>query len=246
MKEHDKASAMNEAEIRERAKAELPAREKESVLRQIAAFAVTVGKGAASLVDRLRGVRDPDEAISELDAQLAANRDRREPLSARFERLYGEIAAKKKVFTAAPPAKKKILELELRGLISEYKGIERQLAVYFENERMLNTVRARTLELTAMGLRKLSGKDIDRLTDKIEDAAGDADDASDAMRDLEKAGKRSVTDDADSFAEALAGFDETFVEKPEEPDGGEKSAEQPSDFAEASRVEAKKDEGELA
>ena len=245
MKEHEKANAMNEAEIRERSKAELPAHEKESVLRQIAAFAVTVGKGAASLVDRVRGVRDPDEAISELDAQLAANRERREPLSARFERLYGEIAAKKKVFMSAPPAKKKILELELRGLIAEYKGIERQLAVYFENERMLNTVRARTLELTAMGLRKLSEKDIDKLTDKIEDAACDADDVSDAMRDLEKAGKRSVTDDADSFVDALAGFDETFSEEPAEAAGGEKSADPSADVAEPD-LARRKEEGEIA
>ena len=244
MKEKDDVGAESEASIRERAKSELPAREKESVLRQVAAFAVTVGKGAVALVDRLRGVRDPDEAISALDAQLKANRERREPLSARYESLYGEIAAKKRTFMAAPPARKKILELELRGLISEYQGIERQLAVYFENERMINTVRARTVELTAMGLRKLSEKDIDKLTDKIDDAAGDADDVSDAMRDLEKAGKRSVTDDADSFADALAGFDETFAEEPAESAG--KSADMAPGFANDDQFKVKKDEGELA
>jgi hypothetical protein len=238
------AGAESEASIRERAKSELPAREKESVLRQVAAFAVTVGKGAVALVDRLRGVRDPDEAISALDAQLKANRERREPLSARYESLYGEIAAKKRTFMAAPPARKKILELELRGLISEYQGIERQLAVYFENERMINTVRARTVELTAMGLRKLSEKDIDKLTDKIDDAAGDADDVSDAMRDLERAGKRSVTDDADAFADALAGFDETFAEEPAESAG--KSADMAPGFANDDQFKVKKDEGELA
>ena len=201
-------NATEEADVRERAKKELPEREKQSVLRQMAAFAATVGKGAASLVDRIRGVKDPDEAISALDAQLAANRARREPLSARFESLYSEIAAKKKVYLAAPPVRKKILELELRTLLAEYKGIERQLAVYFENERMISTVRARALELVAMGLRKLSEKDVDKLADDVDAAADAAANVSSAIRDLERAGSRSDAFDADEFTEALDGFDD--------------------------------------
>ena len=141
MDEGKDAVAQPEAEIRERSKTEMTPQAKELVVRKVAAFAVTLGKGAASLVDRMRGVRDPDAAISALDAQLAANRERREPLAARSEKLYGEIAAKKKVYLAAPPARKKILELELKSLISEYQSLERQLAVYFENERVISTVR---------------------------------------------------------------------------------------------------------
>ena len=219
MNENKPGEASDEADIRERAKTELTPRARESVLRQMAAFAATVGKRAASLVDRLRGVKDPDEAIAALDAQLAANRERRLPLSDRFEKLYGEIAAKKKVYMAAPPARKKILELELRGMLAEYKGLERQIAVYFENERMISTVRARTLELTAMGLRKLSEKDVDSLTDKIDNAVDATEDISDAMHDLENAGKRREPGDADSFDEALAGFDESFAAEPAEPAG---------------------------
>ena len=235
-----------EAELRERARTELPEREKQSVMRQVAAFAVTIGKGAVALVDRIRGVKDPDAAISALDAQLAANRARREPLASRYEALYREIAAKKKNFLAAPPPRKKILELELRGLLSEYQGIERQLAVYLENERVINTVRARTLELTAMGLRKISEKDIDKLTDDLTDAAGEADDVSDAMRELEKAGRRSVADDADAFADALAGFDENFADEPAEAAGGEKAADDPFAGFEEPKPEAGKEDGELA
>lgn len=212
--------AQPEAEIRERSKTEMTPQAKESVVRKVAAFAVTLGKGAASLVDRMRGVRDPDAAISALDAQLAANRERREPLAARSEKLYGEIAAKKKVYLAAPPARKKILELELKSLISEYQSLERQLAVYFENERVISTVRGRTLELTAMGLRKISEKDIDALTDKIDDAAGDAEDVTGALHDLERAGKRRDSEDPDAFADALAGFDESYsAEASAEPSG---------------------------
>ena len=239
----EKTAAPSESEIRERAKVEMTPQARESVLKQIATFAVSLGKGAGALVDRIRGVRDPDAAIAELDAQLAANRARREPLSSRYEKLYVEIAAKKKLYLAAPPARKRILELELKGLISEYQGLERQLAVYFENERMINTVRGRTLELTAMGLRKLSEKDIDKLTDDIDDAVGDQEDVSDAVLDLEKAGKRRDAGDADAFADALAGFDETVAEP--EPSAAEAAgAEDP--FAGFETAAEKDREGEIA
>ena len=235
MNEKNPRETSGEAEIRERAKTELTPQARESVLKKVAAFALTLGKGAGTLVDRIRGVRDPDEAISALDAQLAANRERREPLSSRSEKLYLEIAAKKKVYLSAPPARKRILELELKGLVSEYQSIERQLAVYFENERIINTGRGRTLELTAMGLRKISEKDIDRLTDEIDGAAGDAEDVSDALRGLEKAGKRREADDADAFADALAGFDESAASDPSLPaEAGHSAVEGFADFDEPS------------
>lgn len=202
-----------ESEIRERAKAELTPQARASILKSVTDFALSLGKTAGALVDRIRGVRDPEAAIVAFDAQLKANRERREPLSARYEKLYSEIAAKKKAWQAAAPARKRILELELKTMLSEYKGIERQLAIYFENERMLNTVRGRTLELVANGLRKLSEKDVDRLTDDIEDAAAAAEDISGAMKDLENAGRRRESeDDQASFEEALAGFDEAVAD----------------------------------
>lgn len=209
MQEKKSPSPSEEAEILERAKTDLTPEARKSVLKQMAAFAVSMGKGAAALVDRIRGVRDPNEALAEFDAQLAANRERRDPLSAQYEKLYAEIAAKKKSYLTAAPARKKILELELRGMLSEYKGIERQLAIYLENERVITTVRARALELTAMGLRKISENDIDKLTDDIEDAVVDREDVADALNDLEKAGKRREKNDPDAFADALAEFDET-------------------------------------
>ena len=214
MSEEKKEAALPpESEIRERAKTELTPQARASILKSVADFAVSLGKTAGTLVDRIRGVRDPEAAIVAFDAQLAANRERREPLSARYEKLYGEIAAKKKVWQSAPPARKKILELELKTLLSEYQGIERQLAIYFENERMLNTVRGRTLELVANGLRKLSEKDVDKLTDQIEDAAADAEDISGAMKDLENAGRRRESEgDQASFEDALAGFDDVAAD----------------------------------
>ncbi len=231
-----------ESEIRERAKTELTPQARASILKSVADFAVSLGKTAGTLVDRIRGVQDPEAAIVAFDSQLAANRERREPLSARYEKLYSEIAAKKKVWQSAPPARKKILELELKTLLSEYKGIERQLAIYFENERMLNTVRGRTLELVANGLRKLSEKDVDKLTDQIEAATADAEDISGAMKDLENAGRRRESEsDQASFEDALAGFDESAAE----PAAGEGAAADPfAGFGEAEKPQMK--EGELS
>ena len=234
MSEEKKEAALpSESEIRERAKTELTPQARASIVKSVADFAVSLGKTAGTLVDRIRGVRDPEAAIVAFDAQLAANRERREPLSARYEKLYGEIAAKKKVWQVAPPARRKILELELKTLLSEYQGIERQLAIYFENERMLNTVRGRTLELVANGLRKLSEKDVDKLTDQIEDAAADAEDISGAMKDLENAGRRrELESDQASFEDALAGFDEVAAE----PSVGEGAAVDPlAGFGEAEK-----------
>lgn len=120
----------NEQAVREQAKTELSSEAKKSILKSLSEFTIALGKGASALIDRLRGVQDPDAALSALDAQLAANREHRAPLQKRYEQLYGEIGAKKKVYLAAPPARKKILELELKAMVAEYQGLERQLAVY--------------------------------------------------------------------------------------------------------------------
>lgn len=201
-----------EGELLERAKKELPPQTKKSILKSVAELAVKVGREAGALVDRLRGVRSPEAVVAEMDAQLAANRERREPLSHRHEELYLAIAAKRKQYLAAPPARKKLLELELKGMLAEYKGVEREMAVLFENERVASTVRGRTMELIAMGLRKVREADIDRLSDNIEDAAADAEDVSGALDDLEKAGARREREgDAEAFEAELAGFEDEAV-----------------------------------
>ena len=175
-----------------------------------------LGTGVAGLVKKLAGVQDPQEMIDSFTAALDANRARREPLRARYDTLYREIAAKKRDWQSAPPARKRILDLELRTLLSEYQGIERQLTAYFQNERTLVAVRTRVEEIVAIEMRKVSEKDIDRLTDKLDDAVADAEDVAGAVRDLEGAGKRRE-DAGGSLEDALAGFD-TSGDLPE--DGG--------------------------
>lgn len=167
-----------------------------------------LGTGVAGLVKKLSGVQDPQEMIDSFSAALDANRTRREPLRERYDVLFRDIAAKKRDWQAAPPARKRILELELRTLLSEYQGIERQLTAYYENERTLVAVRTRVEEVVALEMRKVSERQIDRITDKLDDAVADAEDANDAVRDLENAGRRRNSEaDSASLEDALAAFD---------------------------------------
>lgn len=206
----------------ERAKTELTPQARTSILKRVAEMAAKVGRGAGALVERVKKARSPEAAVEALDAQLEENRARREPLSKRYEELYAAIAAKKKQYMAAPGARKKLLELELKGMLAEYKALERQLTVLLENERVAATVRGRTMELIAMGLRKVSEGQIDRLTDHIEEATGEADDVDGALRDLEKAGaRRDREEDADAFEAELAGFDEELPAGVEAMEAGE-------------------------
>lgn len=173
--------------------------------------AQTLGKASVALVNRLRGIRDPEAAIAELDGQLAATRAKREPLSARYEELYLSIADRKKLWRSAPPARKKMLEMELKTLLAEYKSVEGQLSTLFEHERLIVTVRGRTLELAAQGLSLPKVEDVDRLTDDIENAVDETEDLSDAVADLDKAGVRRERTSVD-LEDALAEFGDAETE----------------------------------
>ena len=191
------------------AKAKIPASRMRGILASVGEFAAKAGKLAGDLVRRIRNEKDPEEMLKSLDASLAANKEKRQPLFDRNAALAAEIGAKKKVYEAAPPARRKMLELELRNLLAEYKANERQLTAFFENENALTVVRGRLLEQIALGMQTLKEDDIDKLTDDIEDAVSEAENIAGAVRDLDKAGKRHEREsDADSFADALAAFDE--------------------------------------
>lgn len=212
-KQQADSGSAQEQSLRQEAARTLTPEAKKSILKRLAEGAATLGGGAVKLMNALRGIHDPEEAIKTFDTQLAANKARREPLAAHHEELYSRIAAKKKSYETAPAGRKSILEMELRALLAEYKSEERQLKIYFENETTINAVRGRTLELVAMGLRQIKESQIDGLTDKIEDAAADAEDISGALKDLEKAGTRRESEDAhESFLNDLAGFEEVPAE----------------------------------
>ena len=149
---------------------------------------VALGKSAVAYFKKLCGIRDPKAALAESESQLAAVRDRREPLSARYEELYAKIAAKKKLRDSASPARRKMLDMELRTLLAEYRSIEREVAALYRKEEMVVTVRGRMNELVVQGLPMPKVEDVDRLADDITDALDTDEDLADAVSDLDKIG----------------------------------------------------------
>ncbi|MBN1672419.1 MAG: hypothetical protein JXR37_15370 [Kiritimatiellae bacterium] len=205
-----------------------------SAMKEALRLVKKMGIGAASLLKRLKKDRSPQAMLNTLEESVGTNRQQREEASARVERLFREIAEKKKAFAAAPKARQRILEKELRSRLAEYKAAERQLDVYLENERVLSTVKGRLGEIMAYGMRGISEIAIDDITDEIEDKVAEAEAVADATRDLEKAGRRREreSDKEDLWAELgefdgeaaassldkeLAGFDAEETPKRKEP-----------------------------
>ena len=149
---------------------------------------VALGKGAVAYFKKLCGIRDPKAALAETEAQLAAIRGSREPLSARYEELYSKIAAKKKLRESASPARRKMLDMELRALLAEYKSIERQVAALYRKEEMVVAVQGRMNELVVLDLPMPKVEDVDRLADDISDRVDVDEDLADAVSDLDKVG----------------------------------------------------------
>ena len=148
----------------------------------------TLVASAAALMKKLCGLKSPQDALDEVAAQLGDVRTRREPLSARYEALYAEIAAKKKVREAASPARRKMLDMALRALLAEYRSLERELTALYRKEELLVTVRGRMNERLVQGLAMPRAEDVDRLADDLADAVETDEDLADAVADLDKVG----------------------------------------------------------
>jgi len=147
--------------------------------------------------------------LATIETAIGSNRTRREEVSARVERLFNEISEKKRAYATAPKARQRVLEMELKSRLSEYKAAERELGVLLENERVLSSVKGRFNEILAYDLRGISESLIDEITDDIEDRAADADAVVGAVKDLENAGRRrELDDDTESLWDELAAFDE--------------------------------------
>jgi len=167
-----------------------------------------MGAGAMELVRRLKKDRSPQAMLATLEESLGSNRGRRESVATRLEKQYAEIAEKKKIFTAAPPARKRILEAELKTLLAGYQATERELRVLLENERILAQTQGRIQEVLAYGMAGLQEAQLDELADQVDACADDAEGRVDAARDLDRAGKRREREsDQESFLDQLSAFD---------------------------------------
>ncbi|MBQ5531096.1 MAG: hypothetical protein IIT98_03725 [Kiritimatiellae bacterium] len=203
MEEPKSAMAAREKEIAKAASGELAKR----AWSECAALAGKLGGGVKALWAKIRPDRSPEAMLSTLNENLEGNKKRLGEIKPGLDGLYREIGAKKREYQSAAPVRQRLLKIELQTLMARYKSLEREFAILCENERSIETVKGRFLEILAYGLRgKLDAGMVDRLADDIDDKAEDAEDVQDALGDLERAGKR--TDRApDDFEAELAGFD---------------------------------------
>lgn len=174
---------------------------------ECSALAGKLGGGVKALWAKIHPDRSPEAMLSALNENLDGNKKRLEELKPELERVYREIVAKKKDYQSAPPARQRLLKIELQSLMSQYKSHEREFAILSENERSIVAVKGRFLEVLAYGLRgKLDVGMVDKLSDDLDDKAEVAEDIQDALGDLERAGKRKDRT-SDDFDAELAGFD---------------------------------------
>lgn len=204
----------DEAPIAPVSKTRVAGRKARAAMAKTIELAGRLGAQARDLVKKLKKDRSPEAMITTLEGSLAAVVPRREAVSARVEALYSEVARKKQAWTRAAAARRRVLEAELKSKLAEYKAAERELRVLLENERHLNLVKGRLLEMTAYGMAGLSEDMMDDVGLDVEEMAASAEGRSDAARDLD--GIRTSADregDREEFLEELSGFelDETVA-----------------------------------
>ena len=166
-----------------------------------------LGGGIKNVWTKINPDRSPEAMLDALNGDLAANHDRLNEMKPQLDQVYREIVSKKNEYQTAAPVRQRLLKIELQTLMARYKGLEREFTILSENERSIETVKSRFLEVLAYGKRgKLDVSMVDRLTDNIEDKVDDAEDVQDALGDLERAGRRKDRG-SDDFDAELAGFD---------------------------------------
>lgn len=174
---------------------------------ECSSLAGRLGGGVKVLWAKIHPDRSPEAMLSMLNESLSGNKKRLAELKPDLDGAYREIVAKKKDYQNAPPMRQRILKVELQTLMAKYKSLEREFLILSENERSIESVKGRFLEVLAYGLRGTLDADmVDRLADNIDDKADEAEGVQDALGDLERAGKRTDRDGGDFDAE-LAGFD---------------------------------------
>ena len=174
---------------------------------ECSSLVLKLGGGAKALWAKIHPDRSPTAMLAEMNENQAVNKKRLDEVKPELDRVYREIVSKKKEYASASPVRQRLLKTELQTLMTKYKGLEREFNILCENERSLEAVKGRFLEVLAHGLRgKLNAEMVENLTDDIDDKTEEAEDLQDALGDLDRAGKRKERGD-DNFDAELAGFD---------------------------------------
>jgi hypothetical protein len=179
-----------------------------AAMQEVIRLTKKMGAGAASLMSKLKTDKSPEAMMRTIDQSVETNQKRSAEVAGKMEALFNEVAGKKAQYEKAPPARKRILEAELKTRLAAYKATEREYHVLLENERVLSEVKGRMMEVMAYGMAGVNEAQIDQLIDEVEEKVDAAEGRVAAARDLDKAGKRREREsDGESFAEQLADFD---------------------------------------
>ncbi|NLX26682.1 MAG: hypothetical protein GXY61_12120 [Lentisphaerae bacterium] len=178
--------------------------------------AKALGSRAAGLVAKIQYARSPQAMQDTLSNNLQKNTERREEVSAKLEQVHNRIVTQKKQYEAAPPARKRTLQMELKALMGEYKNLESEFKILLENEEVLGKVRGRFMETLAYDLRGISEKHVDKIADKIDEKADAAEGVMDAVADLDRAGRRRDREDDVDFDAELAAFGDEEISMADE------------------------------
>ena len=196
-------SAAQEQEIVENASGERV----KSAWSACASLAGKLGGGVKALWAKMHPDRSPSAMLAALNESQAGNRARLDAVKPELDGIYREIVAKKKDYQSAAPVRQRLLKIELQTLVARYKGLEREFTILCENERSIEAVKGRFLEVLAYGLRgKLDANLVDRLAGEVDKKADEAEFVQDALADLERVGRRRDRD-SDDFDAELADFD---------------------------------------
>ncbi len=181
-------------------------------------FVSQLGGGAISLLNRLKKDKSPEAMLSTLNEAMQGNQQRRAICSENLSQQNHLIISLKQAYAAASPARKRLLESELKSALAQYKAIEREMQVLLENEQVLAAARGRIHEMEAYALAGVNDDLLDELALQIDERADAAESRQDAARDLEKAGRRRHCEgDSEKLWEELSGFEEAVSESGGEP-----------------------------
>ena len=135
---------------------------------ECSALALKLGGGAKTLWSKIHPDRSPAAMLATMNENQASNKKRIDEVKPELDRVYKEIVTKKKEYASASPVRQRLLKTELQTLMTKYKGLEREFNILCENERSIEAVKGRFLEVLAHGLRgKLNAEMVERLTDDI-------------------------------------------------------------------------------
>ena len=136
-----------------------------------------LGVGSKTFLGRLKRDHSPGEILNTIEQQKKEHAQRRIETSEELKSLYNEIVSKKRDREETCSVSRETLDVELKNLLTEYKVLERQLAVCLENERLLEQLEDLFMDCLAYDMRRIDEKQVDLFNKYLKDKKREKKDA---------------------------------------------------------------------